>query len=69
VHGSSKTKTKQVAGAKGNEGSEAEHSDKLATPPSATSTQNYTPSATSIWPVSRPVELRNPHTGIDLMRG
>lgn len=69
VHGSSKTKTKQLVGAKGNEVSEAHHSNKLATPPSASSTQNYAPSAASIWPVSRSIEMRNPHTGIDLTRG
>ena len=68
VYGSSKTKTKQLVGPKGNEVSEAHHSDKRATPPSG-STQNYTPSAASVWPISRSVEMRNPHTGIDLTRG
>jgi len=69
VYGSSKTKTKQLVGPKGNEVSEAHHNDKRATPPSSSSTQNYTPSAASIWPISRSVEMRNPHTGIDLTRG
>lgn len=67
--GSKTTKTKQVAGAVGNEGSEAQRSDKLATP-SAPSTQIYNPSATGVWHGSqRPAEFRNPHTGIDLTRG
>lgn len=69
VYGGSKTKTKQLAGPKDNEGSEAQHSDKLATPTSAPPTQNYTPSMPGIWPGSRSIELRNPHTGIDLTRG
>lgn len=66
VYGSSKTKTKQVAGAKANKVSEAE---KLATQTSATPTQNYSPSMAGLWPVSRPIEMRNQHTGIDLTRG
>lgn len=70
VYGGSKTKTKQVAGAKAdNEGSQVQDSDKLATPPSAMTPQNYIPSATGVWPGSRPAEMRNPHTGIDLTRG
>ncbi|KAG2681186.1 hypothetical protein I3843_11G132500 [Carya illinoinensis] len=69
VYGSAKTKTKLVAGAKANKVSEAQRSDKLATQTSASPTQNYSPSMTSIWPVSRPLEMRNQHTGIDLTRG
>lgn len=67
VYGDSKTKTKQVAHT--NQGLEAQHSDKLATPTSAMPIQNYAPSATGMWPSSRPVEVRNQHTGIDLTRG
>ncbi|KAK7830192.1 dead-box atp-dependent rna helicase 38 [Quercus suber] len=72
VYGGSKTKPKQLAlaGAIGNEGSEAQRSDKLATPTSAPSSQNYNPSGISVWHGSRQAELRNnPHTGIDLTRG
>ena len=72
VYGGSKTKPKQLAlaGAIGNDGSEAQRSDKLATPTSAPSSQNYNPSGISVWHGSRQAELRNnPHTGIDLTRG
>nr|POE92742.1 subtilisin-like protease sbt1.9 [Quercus suber] len=65
VYGGSKTKPKQLAlaGAIGNEGSEAQRSDKLATPTSAPSSQNYNPSGISVWHGSRQAELRNnPHT-------
>ncbi|XP_040990340.1 AT-hook motif nuclear-localized protein 5-like isoform X2 [Juglans microcarpa x Juglans regia] len=67
VYGDSKTKTKQVADP--NQGSEAQRRDKLATPTSAMPTQNYAPPVTGMWPSSRPVEMRNQHTGIDLTRG
>ncbi|KAF5460678.1 hypothetical protein F2P56_020529 [Juglans regia] len=67
VYGDSKTKTKQVADP--NQGSEAQSHDKLATPTSAMPTQNYAPPGTGMWPSSRPVEMRNQHTGIDLTRG
>lgn len=72
VYGGSKPKPKQLAlaGAIGNEGSEVQRSDKLATPTSAPSSQNYNPSGINVWHGSRQAELRNnPHTGIDLTRG
>ncbi|KAF3448556.1 hypothetical protein FNV43_RR09269 [Rhamnella rubrinervis] len=69
VYGSSKTKPRLLTGPKSEEGSGRQHSDKLTAPSSAPPTQDYTPSATGIWPGSRAVNLRNPHTGIDLTRG
>lgn len=70
VYGNSKPKIKQITGHKSNESSETHHrSDKLTSPSSAPPTQNYTPSGSGIWPGSRAVDLRNPHTGIDLTRG
>lgn len=69
VHGNTKAKNKQVADPKSDESSEPRHSDKLATPTSAPPGQSYTPSASGLWPGSRPVDLRTPHTGIDLTRG
>ncbi|XP_027344324.1 AT-hook motif nuclear-localized protein 5-like [Abrus precatorius] len=70
VYGGSKTKTKQVT-ANNDESSEPQDSDKLASPASAPPIQNYIPSATNIWPVSRPGDLKSAHThtGIDLTRG
>lgn len=70
VHGSSKPKIKQITSPKSEESSEAHHrSDKLTSLASAPPTQNYTPSSSGIWPGTRAVDLRNPHTGIDLTRG
>ena len=69
VHGNTKAKNKQVADPKSDESSEPRHSDKLATPTSAPPGQSYTPSASGLWPGSRSVDLRTPHTGIDLTRG
>ncbi|KAK7358625.1 hypothetical protein VNO77_00562 [Canavalia gladiata] len=69
--GGSKTKSKQGTTIK-DEGSEPQHSDKLASPASAPPSQNYNPSTTNIWPGSRPgADLKSVHghTGIDLTRG
>ncbi|XP_061344556.1 AT-hook motif nuclear-localized protein 5-like [Gastrolobium bilobum] len=70
VYGGSKTKTKQGT-TNQDESSEPHHSDKLGSPASAPPSQNYMPSATSMWHGSRPAELKSPHThtGIDLTRG
>ncbi|KAL2342763.1 hypothetical protein Fmac_004048 [Flemingia macrophylla] len=72
VYGGSKTKSKQVIADK-NESSKPPQTDKLASPASAPAppAQNYLPSATSIWPGSRPAELKSAHThtSIDLTRG
>ncbi|PQM34598.1 AT-hook motif nuclear-localized protein 5 [Prunus yedoensis var. nudiflora] len=70
VYGGSKTKNKQVAGPNSDENSEPQHNEKLALPSNTPPTQNYNPSSgAGIWPGSRQVDLRNPHTGIDLTRG
>ncbi|XP_021815486.1 AT-hook motif nuclear-localized protein 5 [Prunus avium] len=69
VYGGSKTKNKQVAGPNSDENSEPQHNEKLALPSNTPPTQNYNPSGAGIWPGSRQVDLRNPHTGIDLTRG
>ncbi|XVE64850.1 hypothetical protein DITRI_Ditri07aG0134900 [Diplodiscus trichospermus] len=60
IYGGSKTKNKQQASPRDN---------KSATPTSAPSTQNFTPPSMNVWPGSRLVDLRNPHTDIDLTRG
>lgn len=65
-----KTKTKQIAGAKSEENPETQHDgDILTTPTRAAPSQSYTPSVPDIWPGSAQTDMRNPHTGIDLMRG
>ncbi|XP_022760056.1 AT-hook motif nuclear-localized protein 5-like isoform X2 [Durio zibethinus] len=66
VYGGSKTKNKQLASPRGNKDSVPQ---KSATPTTAPSTQNFTPPSMNVWPGSRPVDLRNPHTDIDLTRG
>ncbi|XVF10612.1 hypothetical protein REPUB_Repub07fG0197600 [Reevesia pubescens] len=69
VYGGSKTKNKQLASPTGSKDNVPQLSNKSAMSTSAPSTQNYTPPSMSVWPGSRPVDLRNPHTDIDLMRG
>ncbi|GKU95279.1 hypothetical protein SLEP1_g8658 [Rubroshorea leprosula] len=69
VYGGSKSKNKQLASPKENKDSALQASNKSATPSSAPPTQHYNPAAMSAWPGSRPVDLRTPHTDIDLMRG
>ena len=73
VHGNAAkvTKSKQIVGAKSEDSSEPQHSDKLATPTSAppSHSHSYNPSGAGVWPGSRQVDLRGPHTGIDLTRG
>ncbi|KAG6606100.1 AT-hook motif nuclear-localized protein 5, partial [Cucurbita argyrosperma subsp. sororia] len=64
-----KIRNKQVAGLRSNDGSENDHHDNLVSPSSAPSAQTYNPSAIGVWPGSRSVDVRNPHTGIDLTRG
>ncbi|XWS61781.1 hypothetical protein CRYUN_Cryun07bG0155100 [Craigia yunnanensis] len=69
VYGGSKTKNKQLASPEGSKDSMAQLSSKSAIPTSAPSTQNCTPPSMSVWPGSRPVDLRNPLPDIDLTRG
>ncbi|GLU05799.1 hypothetical protein SLE2022_228780 [Rubroshorea leprosula] len=69
VYGGSKSKNKQLASPKENKDSALQASNKSATPSSAPPTQHYNPAAMSAWAGSRPVDLRTPHTDIDLMRG
>ncbi|KAL1326570.1 hypothetical protein HN51_036683 [Arachis hypogaea] len=68
--GSAKTKPTQATLMK-EESSEPQRNDKLASLASAPHSQNYIPSATGIWPGSRPADLKSAHghTGIDLTRG
>ncbi|MED6187212.1 hypothetical protein PIB30_074306 [Stylosanthes scabra] len=68
--GSAKTKPTQVTLMK-EESSEPQRNGKLASLAGAPHSQNYIPSATGIWPGSRPAELKSVHghTGIDLTRG
>ena len=71
--GGSKTKSKKKESTEGAE--IAMDSDQLEAPnPVAfnnmASNQNLTPtSSMSPWPVSRPLDMRNSHVDIDLMRG
>ncbi|KAK7318251.1 hypothetical protein RJT34_02950 [Clitoria ternatea] len=71
VYGGPKTKAKQGTNTNDDESSEPQQSDKLASPASAPPNQNYIPSTTSVWPGSRPTDLKSvhAHTGIDLTRG
>ncbi|XP_004298749.1 PREDICTED: uncharacterized protein LOC101291722 [Fragaria vesca subsp. vesca] len=70
VYGSSnKIKSKPLPGPNNGESSEPQHSEKLPSPTTAPSTQNYAPSTAGIWPGGRLVDARNAHTGIDLTRG
>ncbi|TKY60620.1 AT-hook motif nuclear-localized protein 5 [Spatholobus suberectus] len=75
VYGGSKTKSKQGTTIKVESSELPQRNDKLASPASAPAppaqNQNYLPSATNIWPGSRPAELKSvhTHTGIDLTRG
>ncbi|KAE8710848.1 hypothetical protein F3Y22_tig00110319pilonHSYRG00472 [Hibiscus syriacus] len=67
TYGGSKTKTKQLASPQGSKDSApSKFSNKSAMEPLA---QNFAPPSTSIWPGSMPVDLRYPHTDIDLTRG
>ncbi|XP_012476116.1 AT-hook motif nuclear-localized protein 5 [Gossypium raimondii] len=69
IYGGSKTKTKQPASPQGSKESVPQFSPKSIMPTIAPSTQNFTPPSMNIWPGSRPVDQRNPHTDIDLTRG
>lgn len=69
VYGGSKPKTTKQEGITAkDEDSEAQSSDKLASPGSDEPlNQNYAASASGMWPVD--VKSAHPHTGIDLTRG
>ncbi|XVF13137.1 hypothetical protein REPUB_Repub08aG0182200 [Reevesia pubescens] len=69
VYEGGNTKNKQLASPKGSKDNVPQFSNRSAMPTSAPSTQNFTPPSMNIWPGSRPVDLRNPHTDIDLTRG
>ncbi|OMO58637.1 hypothetical protein COLO4_34452 [Corchorus olitorius] len=69
VYGGSKTKNKQLASPKASKEPMPQLSNRPAMPNTAPSTQNFTPPSMNVWPGSRPVDLRNPHTDIDLTRG
>ncbi|GAB4834403.1 hypothetical protein Ancab_032657 [Ancistrocladus abbreviatus] len=65
VYGNTKPKSKTDADSKDDKSSELQPSDALlGSPPS----QNFTP-ASGVWPGSKAMDQRNPHTDIDLMRG
>ncbi|XVF51495.1 hypothetical protein PTKIN_Ptkin04bG0189700 [Pterospermum kingtungense] len=68
VYGGSK-KSKQLASPEGSKDSMPQLSSGSAMPTNVPSTQNFAPPPMSVWPGSRPADLRNPHTDIDLMRG
>ncbi|KAM7277949.1 hypothetical protein ACFE04_005083 [Oxalis oulophora] len=68
VHGTSKTKSRQVTSPTGDTDYSQQPNDRSTTP-NATPTQNYSPSPSSVWPGSRQVDLRRPHTDFDLTHG
>ncbi|KAJ0105979.1 hypothetical protein Patl1_17778 [Pistacia atlantica] len=68
VYGGSKTKNKQVAMPESDMNSTPQLSNKSATPIRAPVSQNFSSPAINVWPGSRLVDLRNPHTDIDLTR-
>jgi len=66
--GGSKTKNKKVEGPEG--ASDHQTVENPVTPTSVQPSQNLTPtSSMGVWPGSRPVDMRNTHVDIDLMRG
>ncbi|KAF8379495.1 hypothetical protein HHK36_028967 [Tetracentron sinense] len=70
VYGGSKTKKKTGAGPESGGDSDLQKRDKSATPTSVPLSQSLTPtSAMGVWTGSRPVDMRNAHIDIDLMRG
>ncbi|XP_031263531.1 AT-hook motif nuclear-localized protein 5-like, partial [Pistacia vera] len=68
VYGGSKTKNKQIAMPESDMNSTPQLSNKSATPIRAPVSQNFSSPAINVWPGSRLVDLRNPHTDIDLTR-
>ncbi|CAK7335532.1 unnamed protein product [Dovyalis caffra] len=72
LYGGSK-KDKQVGRPKNDKDSAPQPDDNSANLKSVTPTsmppQSFTPSPMSVWPGPRPVDMRNPHTDIDLTRG
>lgn len=68
VYGGSKIKNKQVAMPESDMNSTPQPSNKSATPIRAPVSQNFSSPAINPWPGSRLVDLRNPHTDIDLTR-
>ncbi|KAL6349369.1 hypothetical protein AAG906_034025 [Vitis piasezkii] len=69
VYGGSKTKNKNGDEPKGDQNSGLQPSESAA-PSSVPLGQHFAPiSAMGMWPSSRQVDLRNPHTDIDLTRG
>ncbi|KAK9273482.1 hypothetical protein L1049_019030 [Liquidambar formosana] len=68
--GSSKTKNKTREASEGAGDSSRQMVDNPITPTSGPPNQNLTPtSSMGVWPGSRPVDMRNAHVDIDLMRG
>ncbi|XP_011036035.1 PREDICTED: uncharacterized protein LOC105133650 [Populus euphratica] len=68
--GGSKTKNKKVEGPEGARDSDHQTVENPVTPTSVQPSQNLTPtSSMGVWPGSRPVDMRNTHVDIDLMRG
>lgn len=69
VYGGSKTKNKNGDEPKGDQNAGLQPSESAA-PSSVPLGQHFAPiSAMGMWPSSRQVDLRNPHTDIDLTRG
>ncbi|XP_050227946.1 AT-hook motif nuclear-localized protein 5 [Mercurialis annua] len=72
VHGASKTKDKSIGRPKASKESATLSGEKEVTPKPTipqNDPQNFSPSPMHAWPISRSVDMRNPHSDIDLMRG
>ncbi|GAV57936.1 AT_hook domain-containing protein/DUF296 domain-containing protein [Cephalotus follicularis] len=69
IYGGSKSKDKQLNSCTADTDSALPSTYKSASPASAPARQNFSPSPVSVWPGSQPIDLRNPHSDIDLMRG
>ncbi|KAJ9188346.1 hypothetical protein P3X46_003711 [Hevea brasiliensis] len=68
--GGSKTKNKKGEGPEGGRDLDHQTVENPVTPTSVPPSQNLPPtSAVGLWPGSQPVDLRNTHVDIDLMRG
>lgn len=68
--GGSKTKNKKGEAQEGARESDHQTAENPVTPASVPPSQNLTPtSSVGAWPASRPVDIRNTHMDIDLMRG
>ncbi|KAF5731721.1 putative DNA binding protein [Tripterygium wilfordii] len=70
IWGGPKTKAKKGEGSDGGRDAEQETDDNPVSPSAALPSQSLNPtSSVGVWPGSRPMDMRNAHIDIDLMRG